>query len=360
VSPSGDWLLYGANGYTGRLIAEEAARRGMRPILAGRNTTKIGTLADQCGCPSRVFDLGNANRVVENLRGVAGVLHCAGPFSATSAPMVDACLRAGVHYLDITGEIDVIEEAAARHDDAVGAGVTLMPAVGFDVVPSDCLAAMLAQRLPGATHLQLAFTGTGRPSAGTAKTMLEALPHGGRIRRDGRIMKVPPAYRSMQIPFPAGRRWAATIPWGDVATAYHSTGIPNIEVYMAMPQKRIRALRRARFLLPLLRLGFLRRLLRNAVQTWMAGGTEQGPKSPGAELWGKVTDPHGNAAEASLKTPPPYRLTALTVLGCLEKTLAGAAPTGFTTPAKAFGPDYILGFPGTKFRWLSAGPPNGP
>ena len=82
----------------------------------------------------------------------------------------------GGHYLDITGEIPVIEAAASRHDRAVKAGVCLIPAVGFDVVPSDCLAAMLARRLPDATELILAFTGVSRLSTGTAKTMLEGLP----------------------------------------------------------------------------------------------------------------------------------------------------------------------------------------
>ena len=229
MNKPGEWLLYGASGYTGRRIAEEARRRGLRPILAGRDPRKIRSLAERLGCPARVFPLRSVAGITEDLEGVRAVLNCAGPFSATAEPMMDACLAAGVHYLDITGEIAVIEAAAARHQRAVAAGVSLIPAVGFDVVPSDCLAAMLAERLPGATHLQLAFRLTGSPSAGTAKSMLEALPRGGRARIAERIVRVPVAWKTREIPFRDGRRMAVTVPWGDVASAWHTTGIPNVE-----------------------------------------------------------------------------------------------------------------------------------
>ena len=147
-------------------------------MLAGRNAPAIGALARRLHCPSRVFSLPDPAEIAASLADVRAVLHCAGPFSATAEPMLDACIDVGVHYLDITGEIGAIEAAAARHDRAVEAGVGLVPAVGFDVVPSDCLAAMLAQRLPEATHLILALTGTGTVSPGTAKTMVEGLARG--------------------------------------------------------------------------------------------------------------------------------------------------------------------------------------
>ena len=173
------------------------------------------------------------------------VLHCAGPFSRTAAPMADACLRAHVHYLDITGEIEVFEGMAARHEAAQRAGVTLLPGAGFDVVPSDCLAAHLHRRLPSATHLALGFQGSARLSRGTATTMVENLHRGGAVRRDGRIARVPAAWKTRVIDFGAGPVAAITIPWGDVATAYHTTGIPNVEVYMAAPASTRRFLKLA-------------------------------------------------------------------------------------------------------------------
>ena len=150
-------MIYGANGYTGGLAARVATDRRLSPILAGRHAGPVRSLADDLGCESRVFDLRDPAVVATNLQGVAAVLHCAGPFSATSRPMLDACLRAGTHYLDITGEIAVFEDIHSRGREIIEAGIIAIPGVGFDVVPTDCLAAMLKRELPSATHLKLAF-----------------------------------------------------------------------------------------------------------------------------------------------------------------------------------------------------------
>jgi short subunit dehydrogenase-like uncharacterized protein len=348
-------MIYGANGYTGRRIAEEAARRGMKPVLAGRNGEAIGSLARALDCPSRVFGLGNSGEIAANLADLTAVLHCAGPFSATAEPMLDACIEAGVHYLDITGEINAIEAAAARHDRAVEAGVGLIPAVGFDVVPSDCLAAMLAQRLPEATHLILAFTGTGAVSPGTAKTMVEGLAQGGRARVDGRITEVPAAWKTMEVPFRGGTRTGVTIPWGDVASAWHSTGIGNIEVYLAMAPGQIRWLRQLRPLLPALRVPLPQSLLRPVIRKFVAGPSgEEG--TPGrASFWGRVWDAEGSSVEATLETQEAYGLTVLTALASVAKVLVGEGSLGFSTPSKAFGAELILSFPDSDLRWGSGG-----
>lgn len=346
-----EWMIYGAYGYTGRLIAEEAVRRGMKPVLAGRDARRLQPLAAQLGCPCRVFSLDSRENVTAHLAGLQTVLHCAGPFSATAEPMMDACLESRADYLDITGEIAVIEAAAARTDLARAAGVTLMPAVGFDVVPTDCLAAMLAQQLPGATLLQLAFHGIQTVSPGTAKTMLEAIPAGGRARVDGRIVSVPTAWKTLEIPFRAGVRPAVTVPWGDVASAWYSTGIPNIEVYLALPSAQIRWMRRARWLLPALRASWLRRLLQGGVRWFVVGPTPQQRERQRSSFWGRVTDAAGNQAQATLETASGYRLTVWTALACLEKVLAGAAPTGFATPSQAFGAEFCLSIPETDVRW---------
>lgn len=344
-------MIYGANGYTGRSIAQEAVARGMQPILAGRNFRQIETLAAELGCQSRVFRLDNVDRIAEHLIGLSAVLNCAGPFSATAELMMDACLTARANYLDITGEIDVIEAAAERHDRAVQAGVGLIPAVGFDVVPSDCLAAMLAQRMPDATHLQLAFTGLSRVSRGTARTVLEGLRHGGRVRIDGRITRVPIAWKSMEVPFRDGPQTAMTVPWGDVASAWHTTGIGNIEVYMASAQKHIKQLRLMRGALRLIGLWPIRKFLGHVVLRRHSGPTPAQSEASRASFWGRVSDAQGNAAEATLETPGGYRLTVSTALASMERVLDGAAPAGFATPSRAFGSDFILQAAEAAFRW---------
>src|SRR6059058_4542054 len=161
------FMVYGASGYTGRLLVEAALSGGLRPILAGRNETTLAPLAERLGLEYRVVRLGDPPTLDAALRKVRVVLHAAGPFSATARPMVDACLRTGTHYLDITGEVRVFEAVAARDAEAKSAGVMLLPGVGFDVVPSDCLAAHMKRRLPDAMDLKLYIGGLANMSRGT-------------------------------------------------------------------------------------------------------------------------------------------------------------------------------------------------
>jgi short subunit dehydrogenase-like uncharacterized protein len=341
------WMIYGANGYTGELIAREAVRRGHRPILAGRNGAKIEALAGELGCEARVFDL-QSGGVAAALHDVALVLHCAGPFVLTSAPMVDACLEARAHYLDITGEISVFEAILPRHTEAFARGVTLLPGVGFDVVPTDCLAAMLAERLPGATELSLAFYSKGSElSRGTTKTMIESIGDGVAIRRDGVIVRVPFAYDVRTIPFSCGERTAMTIPWGDVATAFTTTGIPNIRVYLASSPKAIARARRLRYVLPLLSPKPVRRLL----QTLAAprGGPDERKRATGrVYLWGEVSK--GNESRSmTMTTPEGYAFTVVSAVNAAERVLAGVRPGAFT-PAALFGAELVTTVPGVIFN----------
>jgi short subunit dehydrogenase-like uncharacterized protein len=268
--------------------------------------------------------------------------------------MIEACLATGADYLDITGEIDVIEYAASQSTRASQAGVALLPAVGFDVVPSDCLAAMLAERLPSATRLELAFSGTGGMSAGTAKTALEALPQGGRVRIDGQIRRVPIAWKTMEIPFRHATLWGMTIPWGDVASAYYSTNIPNIEVYTTAPRKQIASVQRFRFLLPLLGVWPISAIARRMIERRVSGPSDQDRQSMRSSLWGRVSDESGRAVSATLETLSGYHLTMLTAVAALQRTLARQVPRGYSPASQAFGRDFILGFPDTDIRWQSS------
>jgi len=347
-----DWMLYGANGYTGQLIASEATSRGMRPVLAGRNAEKIEALARELDCPSRAFALSSAAEVGRHLDGISAVLHCAGPFSETAAPMMEACIARGVHYLDITGEIDVIELASRQHEQAEAAGVTLMPSVGMDVVPSDCLAAMLADAVPDATRLELAFAADWSLSPGTAKTVWQHAGVGGRIRKDGNIVAVPTAWKIMEIPFRRGPRWGMTIPWGDVSSAYHTTGIPNIEVYTALPQQQLNLARRFRRLASLARFSLIQSTGRWWINRRIKGPDEYERAAGRTEFWVRATDDKGQTAEAALETPNGYLLTVETALAILQKVLDGQVRTGFLTPAKALGADFIQERPDVTFHWI--------
>ena len=341
----GRLLIYGANGYTGELVARLARTRGLRPILAGRSAS-VEVLARELGFESRVFALDDPKALERGLESVAVVAHCAGPFSHTSRPMADACLRAGASYLDITGEAAVFEALAARDAEAKAKGVMLLPGAGFDVVPSDCLAGHLKRRLPGATRLTLAFHSSGGLSRGTATTMLENLHKGGLVRRGGVLTRVPPAYKTRAIDFGRGPKSAMTIPWGDVATAYHSTGIPDIEVYVAAHPRTILALRLGRPFIGLTALAPIQAFLKSRIRAGSPGPSAAARARGKCFLWGEVEDARGARAAARQETPEGYALTALTVLAIAARAQQGDAPAGFMTPSKAYGPDFVLGIEG--------------
>ncbi len=348
MSPAaGDWLIYGANGYTGRLIAAEAVARGLRPVLAGRSTS-VAALAAELGLEHRVFDLADPAAVRAGLQGMAIVLHCAGPFSATCAPMLEACLASGCHYLDITGELDVFKYCHAQDARARQRGILVMPGTGFDVVPTDCLAAQLKRELPTATHLVLAFEAGGGPSPGTAKTSVEGMGHGGRVRIDGELVRVPLAWKARTFARDDQQRSAMTIPWGDVYTAFVSTGIPNVEVYMAVSPATIARLRRLRLLGPLLRSRLVQGLLKRRIEHSVKGPSERRRESTVTHVWGEASDAQGRQARRHLVVPNGYALTVTAALGIVARVLAGDVPNGFRTPSQWMGADYVMTLPGVR------------
>lgn len=344
-------LLYGANGYTGRLIAEEFVRRGVRPILAGRNAGVVAAMAARHGLDHRAFGLDDSEGIACSLGGVTVVLHAAGPFFRTSAPMVAACLACGVHYLDITGEISVFEACRARDEEARRAGVILLPGTGFDVVPTDCLAARLAERMPDASLLELAFSGGGSFSRGTLKTMVLGLDKGGAIRREGRIESVPLGWKRMLVPFRDRTRLAVTIPWGDVSTAHWSTRIPNIHTYMAPGRNALRLLGVLGSMRKLLRFRPLASMVERLIDRTVDGPGEAVRSTAKTQVWGRVTRRGGESMEATAVTPEAYRLTAISSVECALRVLNSPPPTpGYHTPSSAFGPGFLESLPECEVR----------
>jgi short subunit dehydrogenase-like uncharacterized protein len=338
-------MIYGANGYTGELIAREAKKRGLSPVLAGRNAEKIAVLAQELGLESRVFGLDDPAALAGQLHGIGLVLHCAGPFSATAAPMMEACLRAKAHYLDITGEIAVFELAQSKHTEAQQAGVVLCPGVGFDVIPTDCVAAALKKALPDATHLALGFDSRSGFSPGTAKTSVEGLAQGGKVRRDGKIVATPLAYKVRKINFGDGEKPAMTIPWGDVSTAYHSTGIPNIEVYIPGSPGMIANARRANHFRWLLGLGFVQNLIKARIAKTVKGPSEQLRAKLPTYVWGEVTNAKGEKKTARIRTANGYSLTITGSLAVVDFLLKNTPAGGAYTPSKLVGADLVTLLP---------------
>jgi short subunit dehydrogenase-like uncharacterized protein len=339
-------IVYGANGYTGKLIVEAALREGLKPVVAGRRREAVEPLAAAWGLNSLCFSLDDAASAAHLLGPYAAMILAAGPFSKTSAPALEACLSAQTAYLDITGEVDVFEAVFARDADAKKAGVAVLPGTGFDVVPSDCLAKALSEALPEAETLTLAFRGF-KSSAGTMKTMLEGIPKGGLVRAGGKLVSVPAAWKTMEVPLGDKTRLAMTIPWGDLSTAFRSTGIPDIEVYMAVPPSAVASARRMRRFAKLLGLSPVQSYLKARVERNVKGPTAEERDRERSYLWGRVTK-GGSVVTGTLETLEGYALTAETAVAIAKRVLAGGVAPGVQTPSQAFGSRFIETIRGSR------------
>lgn len=341
-------IVYGAYGYTGELIVRRCQELGIKALLSGRNEAKLKPIAEKHGFEYQVADL-TPTDLNKLLAGSKVVIHAAGPFIHTSKAMVEACIRNGVHYTDITGEIAVFSQARKYDEQAKAKGVMLLPGTGFDVVPSDCLAAHLHSRMTYADDLVLAFYGTGRASRGTSLTVVEGLGYGGTIRENGKIKQVADAYDVQQFDFGPHKMSAVTIPWGDVYTAFFSTGIPNIKVYMGLPDKVISSMKWSKYFGWLMRSEFVKSRARAKIVAGKAGPSDAARAKAASYLTGTVTDKQGKSLSSSIETYEGYTLTAMTSVHIAQQIAEGKFKAGFQTPSLAYGKDVICEVTGARF-----------
>jgi len=337
-------LLYGAYGYTGRLAATLAAAKRLQLVLAGRREEPLRQLGQRLTLPTRAVGLDDTTRLEEALSDIGCVVHMAGPFATTSTPMLNACLATGTHYVDITGEIEVFEAIWSRDKEIRGAGISVVPGAGFDVVPTDCLAAYTTTKLEEPRWLVMALRGLDGASQGTLRTAIRQISKPVLCRRQGVIVALADRAPRM-VNFGDGDEPCLPISWGDVATAFHSTGIENITVYF----RRTRLLHAATAAGPL----FSRLLQSQTGQKALAAMIRRLPEGPNeserlkhrSTIRAEVADDSGHTFAALLHTPDPYDFTANSALDIAAR-LNVSTPFGLATPSQAFGADFVLSLPG--------------
>jgi len=344
-----NFLIYGSYGYTGQLIVELTVKEGMRPILAGRDEKKLRVQAKKYDLEYRVFSLDETDKLDSALLEVNTVLHCAGPFVLTYRQMAEACIRTKRHYVDISGELEGFEALTKMSKDAKKANIMLMPGGGFDVVPSDCLAAYLHEKLPTATHFRLFIRGIGGGvSRGTARSGAENMHRQGRIRKDGKLTQVPPAWQVLEQDFGRGPVRVVSVGWGDVSTAYYSTKVPNIETYFAFPRFVIQFLKLSRYIGPLVYSRPVRNLLKWIIGIVIPSGPSRKQNETGFSLMVAEMRDENQTVRAKLRTPEGYRCTALTTVEIMKRISNGDLKTGFQTPSLAYGAEFIMQFDGVE------------
>ncbi len=342
-------LLYGANGYTGELIARYAKDYNIAPVLAGRNEKTISSLAERLQLTYRIFSLDDANELQQQLLDVKQVIHAAGPFANTGKQMVEACIATHTHYIDINGDISVFERIKTYDAAAKQAKVMLMPGAGFDVIPTDCTALHLKEQLPDATHLQLAFIPKGgQVSHGTATTMASRLGEGSTARENGKLVRKPLGHKGMWLDVNGKNLFVMTLPWGDISTAHHTTGIANVEVYTGMKPTVYRLLKFQFLFNWLLRTKFIRNIIQQKINQRPAGPTDEQRANASTTIWGKVWNAKGEEKISVLQCADGYSVTAWGCLLITQKIMKGDFKAGYQTPASCYGKDLILEIPKSK------------
>ncbi len=312
-------LLYGAfSGYTAELVLPQLVNRGIAVLLSGRTKWKVESVAERLGLPSVVFSLTDPAAVDQAIRGCSLILNVAGPFVHTAPPLIDACLRERVDYLDLSGELELLEYARQAGRFAQSLGVMLLPAVGFDVVPSDCLAVHVAQQLPEAQQLRLYIAASNLLSRGSARTLVE---HAGKwinTRRDGLLTPMPFRVLHQWADFGSGPRLAVAVNWGDLVTAHHSTKIPNIEVFFEATAFRWGAVLFNQWAAEIMRNPELQRHLTNLTDVILRGPDAHARDATSCAIVAEVTR-GTERVRSRLHTPEAYTFTADVVARVIER-----------------------------------------
>jgi len=341
-------LVYGAYGYTGQLIVEEALKADLSITIGGRNAEKVEKMAKEKELPFVSFALDDHQIITTHLEKVDLVIHCAGPFEYTAQQMARSCILAKTHYIDITGEYQVFEMLHELGPEAENAGIMLLPGAGFDVVPSDCLAAQLNDALPESDKLELAFTSkAGSLSRGTAKTMVENIHKGQLLRIDHKLKSISHGKRVKTIDYGEFEQVSVGISWGDICTAYYSTGIPSIEVYTGSTEKQIGQMKWANWLKPVLKWRWVKHIFLKQINKKPAGPSAEKRAKGGMNLWGKIYK-GDESKELRLKTPNGYTLTAHSAVLIAKKIGQQSFKPGYQTPSSAYGKDLIFEIEGCE------------
>jgi short subunit dehydrogenase-like uncharacterized protein len=334
-------LIYGAGGRTGQSIARQARHRGLDVVLAGRGAGALAALAQSLGCEVRIAGIDDKKALAAMLRDVAVVINAAGPFADTASPIVEACIGAHCHYLDVNGELHAYRNVFDWSEDADEAGVLLMPGAGFCVIASTLLlATLLAQPGAGSSRARIAFSGGPASSVGSIKSLYASLYPGVEIVRDGEVVSVPigSLERTFDFGKAGGRLDCTAISVADTFAALCDSppSLGQIETYVE-----------GSLAMRMFFEGSGRFTRYSKVQPWKAWverSMRWWPATPDsgvdtrAAVCVEVDDPWLQTRRLVHETPSTYEFTAIAACAIAELVLAGVGvEPGFQTPASLFG-----------------------
>ena len=324
--PAMAFMIYGASGYTGRLASEHAKNLRLDCILAGRTEMEVMATASLLKLPYRVFDLTDFSTIDSALQGVKVLLNCAGPFFRTAEPLMGACIRNGVDYLDIAAELDSFILLEKYDKKAREAGVMLLPGCGSSVAMLGCLAAHATAKVTNPVSIDIALRVSGTFSRGSATSAAENIV--GCLQRSNDVLVQQDVENMLTFDFHDGNGEADCFPMTlpDLVTVSRSTGIRNIRTYVYVSD--------------------------DALPTVDSPNTSNGPSVDHREqnpyhAAAVVTDVDGITQRSVLHTVNGYTFTSTASVEAAKRVLEGIRRPGFQTPVEVFGESFVTEIAGT-------------
>lgn len=341
-------MIYGATGFTGGLVMKAALELGAELVLAGRDPERLEAVARPLGLPFRAFALDSPAEIFDALADVGVVLNAAGPLVDTATPLIAGCLAARTHYLDVTGELSVFREAHRNDAAARERGIMIMPGAGFWIVASDCLAAHVADLLPGAKYLRLGCSASELFSRGSLRTVFREMRGRIVIRRAGRLSWVSIGRLERQFDYGDGERASTAVSLPDVFTAYFTTGIPNIETYLEAGFMARTAGLLAVGVTAAVNMTGMAPLLDSGFEAWSHRPSASERSSARQVLVIEAEDVWRQSRRVRMVTSDGYTFTAAAAAAVMKQVIGGNFAPGFATPGKLYGSELALSIPDTE------------
>jgi short subunit dehydrogenase-like uncharacterized protein len=337
-------LIYGATGHTGQLLAARAREIGLRVVLAARERSRLEAVAGTSGEKLIVVDLQDPDRLDDAVKQAKVVINAAGPFGDTVEPILRSCLRAGTHYLDVSGELHGFMTAASFDHEARRRGIMVMPGAGFGIIATDSLARMAADRSPDALYLRVGLTLPESFSRGSMRTIVSMVRDRVLIRRSGKLTTVPVGRLLHSFDYGEGERTSAAINWPDPLTASLWTGIRNIEAY-AEANSVTRLLYSTGAALAPSPWDLLEPMAKAI--TDIVGERARSPADSGQAVVAETEDPWRRRRRLRLRTVGAYAFTQVAAIEIARRIVEDRFEPGFRTPSQVFGSDLIWSVDGS-------------
>jgi short subunit dehydrogenase-like uncharacterized protein len=343
----GQVLIYGASGYTGRLIAARMLHSRNAPIVCGRTPDRVQALASELGVTARVSGIDQPHALDETLHDVDLLINAASPFALTAPALIESCLRTKTHYLDITGELPVFQKAFGYDASARKRGIMIMPGAGLGIVATDCLAKHVAELVPNAKYLRIALLRPGLFSRGTLRSALGLANSRVCIRRNERLISLPAGQLQRAFDFGDGERESVAVSWPDVFTAWYSTGIRNIETYLEADFASRTLYQLGAGIADTMQLKPVKVLIEAVTRALPEGPSEVRRNTEKCVIVAEAEDSWRQRRCVRLTTADGYSFTAEAAAAIAERILSGDFACGFQTPASVYGADFVLELEGT-------------